>query len=333
MPEYARNNLSPLTADASTLPAMQQAVLAWFAQHGRDLPWRNTRDPYHILVSEVMLQQTQVDRVLPKYHAFLAAFPILDALAAAPTADVIRQWAGLGYNRRAVNLQRTARAILSEHGGQFPRTVAELRQLPGIGAYTAGAVACFAFEQDVAFLDTNIRRVLRRAWVAPENDPPATTDRALHTLGEQLIPVGQGWHWNQAIMEIGALLCTTAAPACWRCPLQAHCRSYAAWRTRDEQLFDATAPSTYPLPHTRPRLRAAERSGEPFVGSTRYYRGRIIDLLRDAPSGMRLTATQIGEQIKPDFTPTDQPWLSAMLRDLHRDGLLDLNDAGAALPA
>ncbi len=331
MPERASHTLPPLTADASTLPAMQQAVLAWFAHHGRDLPWRTTRDPYHILVSEVMLQQTQVDRVRPKYHAFLAAFPTLAALAAAPTAEVIRQWAGLGYNRRAVNLQRTARTILSEHGGQFPRTVAELRQLPGIGSYTAGAVACFAFEQDVAFLDTNIRRVLRRAWVAPEGEPPATNDHALHRLGEQLIPAGRGWQWNQAIMELGALICTTTAPACWRCPLQAHCRSYAAWRTRDEQIFDAAA-SPYPLPHTRPRLHAAEHRSEPFVGSTRYYRGRIIDVLRTAPAGSRLTPAQIGAQIKPDFAATDQPWIGTLLQGLHRDGLLDLNDAGAALP-
>lgn len=311
---------------------MQQAVLAWFAQHGRDLPWRTTRDPYRILVSEVMLQQTQVDRVLPKYHAFLAAFPTIEALAAAPTAEVIRLWAGLGYNRRAVNLQRTARAILSEHGGQFPRTVAELRQLPGIGPYTAGAVACFAFEQDVAFMDTNIRRVLRRAWVAPDHEPPTTSDRQLHTLGEQLIPAGQGWHWNQALMEIGALICTTATPACWRCPLQTHCQSYATWRTRDEQVFDMPT-TAYPTATARPRKRAAERSSEPFIGSTRYYRGRIIDLLRAAPAGSRLSPTYIGEQLKPDFSAADQEWLRSLLHGLHRDGLLDLNDAGATLPA
>lgn len=137
---------------------LQTALLTWFAENARDLPWRRTRDPYRVLVSEVMLQQTQVDRVIPKYEAFLAAFPTVEALAAAPTAEVIRLWAGLGYNRRAVNLQRAARAVVEERGGLFPHEVEELLRLPGIGPYTAGAVACFAFEQDVAFVDTNIRR-------------------------------------------------------------------------------------------------------------------------------------------------------------------------------
>ena len=149
------------------LAEMRVALLDWFAVFGRDLPWRRTRDPYRIMVSEIMLQQTQVDRVIPKYHAFLEAFPTLEALAAAPTAEVIRAWSGLGYNRRAVNMQRAARAVLDEHGGQFPRDFAALLRLPGIGPYTAGAIACFAFEQDVAFIDTNIRRVVQRLFVGP----------------------------------------------------------------------------------------------------------------------------------------------------------------------
>src|SRR5581483_4865161 len=153
---------------AAARPAIQAALLEWFAAAGRDLPWRHTRDPYRIMVSEIMLQQTQVDRVIPKYHAFLAAFPTLEALAAAPTAEVIRAWSGLGYNRRAVNMQRTARAVLEEHGGQFPRDLPALLRLPGIGPYTAGAIACFAFEQDVGFMDTNIRRVVQRLFVGPE---------------------------------------------------------------------------------------------------------------------------------------------------------------------
>src|SRR5215211_4477055 len=134
------------------LAAVRAALLDWFAASGRDLPWRHTRDPYQIMVSEIMLQQTQVDRVVPKYHAFLELFPSLAALAAAPTAEVIRAWTGLGYNRRAVNMQRAARAVVEAHNGQFPHAMAELLKLPGIGPYTAGAIACFAFEQDVAFL-------------------------------------------------------------------------------------------------------------------------------------------------------------------------------------
>ncbi|MEZ4572808.1 MAG: A/G-specific adenine glycosylase, partial [Thermomicrobiales bacterium] len=131
----------------------QRALLGWYRENARDLPWRRTQDPYRIMVSEIMLQQTQVDRVIPKYEAFLERFPTLEALADAPASEVIRAWAGLGYNRRALNLQRAARAVVEEFGGEMPRTVEELRSLPGIGPYTAGAIACFAFEQDVGFLD------------------------------------------------------------------------------------------------------------------------------------------------------------------------------------
>jgi A/G-specific adenine glycosylase len=152
------------------LPAFtsfHQALMNWFSEAARDLPWRRTRDPYRIMVAEVMLQQTQVDRVLPKYEAFITHFPTLQALADASTAEVIRLWSGLGYNRRAVNLQRAAREIVERFDGVFPRDVAVLLTLPGIGPYTAGAIACFAFEQDVAFMDTNIRRVIRRALTGP----------------------------------------------------------------------------------------------------------------------------------------------------------------------
>src|SRR5512138_1999106 len=152
------SNSSLLGEFPDRLAAIRAALLEWFTRHGRDLPWRHTRDPYQIMVSEIMLQQTQVDRVVPKFRVFLELFPNLAALAAAPTAEVIRVWTGLGYNRRAVNMQRAARAVLDEHGGRFPADLAALLKLPGIGPYTAGAIACFAFEQDVAFMDTNIRR-------------------------------------------------------------------------------------------------------------------------------------------------------------------------------
>src|SRR3954451_14665892 len=177
---------------------IHQALRAWFQTYSRDLPWRRTRDPYRILVSEIMLQQTQVDRVLLKYRAFLETFPTLQALADAAPGDVIRAWAGLGYNRRALNLQRTARAVLDEYGGVFPDTPAELQRLPGLGPYTAGAVACFAFERDVAFMDTNIRRVGRRVFAGPEDAPPATSERELLQLAADAVPAGDGYLWNQA---------------------------------------------------------------------------------------------------------------------------------------
>jgi A/G-specific adenine glycosylase len=308
------------------LPAIRIALLAWFSAAGRDLPWRRTRDPYRIMVSEIMLQQTQVDRVIPKYHAFLEAFPTLAALASAPTADVIRGWSGLGYNRRAVNMQRTARAVLDEHGGRFPRDVAALLRLPGIGPYTAGAIACFAFEQDVSFMDTNIRRVIQRLFVGPEAIA-ATSEARLRELAAAAVPPGQGWAWNQAIMELGALICTAAAPACWRGPVGSHCVAYAAWRVADEQVFaigEAAEPAR--------RRKVAERREAPYAGSNRFFRGRAIEALRQLPAGATIGLPELGRHVKGDFGDDDMPWLQSLVAGLARDGLLLLEGERVRLP-
>jgi A/G-specific adenine glycosylase len=311
----------------ANLSHIRQALLSWFAVSARDLPWRHTRDPYRILISEVMLQQTQVDRVIPKYNAFLELFPTIETLAAAPTAEVIRAWSGLGYNRRAVNMQRTARVVLEQHGGQFPYEVAILRQLPGIGPYTAGAIACFAFEQDVSFMDTNIRRVIRRVFTGPA-DSDAPSEAQLLEIAQAAIPPGAGWAWNQAIMELGALICTATTPRCWRCPLQAGCQDYAARRTQDEQLFEAAVALDEP-----PRLRrVAERREAPFAGSSRFYRGRIIEALRQLPPGQALALGELGQQTKADFADADWAWLRDLVAGLARDGLLLLEDEAARLP-
>jgi len=331
---------------------IQPALLAWFAANARDLPWRRTRDPYRVLVAEIMLQQTQVERVIPKYLAFLDAFPTLTALAAAPVSEVIRLWAGLGYNRRAVNLQRAACAVLDAHSGVFPHTVEALRALPGIGPYTAGAVACFAFEQDVAFIDTNIRRVLRRAMVGPDGSTPEPTERELLASGAALVPEGQGWAWNQAIMELGALICTAAAPACRRCPLSAHCRAYAAWVAEDEALVLAMSEDVWTTngakgvwttngakdgegrerEGAKARRRVAERKAEPYQGSRRWLRGRIVDALRALPTGATLPLAELGPRVKPDYAPADEPWLRELVASLARDGLTALDGDGARLP-
>jgi A/G-specific adenine glycosylase len=317
----------------STPPSasIAERLLAWFAEHARDLPWRHTRDPYCILVVEIMLQQTQVERVVPKYLAFLEAFPDLEALAAAPTGEVIRQWAGLGYNRRAVNLQRAARMIVEQFGGVFPREVAELRRLPGVGPYTAGAVACFAFEQDVSFIDTNIRRVLRRSLVGPDDSTPLS-DRQLIELGAALLPAGQGWRWNQALIELGALVCSATTPACRRCPLRADCRAYGAWLAADQALLHEMAQA-----EPRPLRRAAERRNsyrpsEPFVGSNRWYRGRLIAALRALPPAGTIPLSELGPQVRDGFSPADLPWLHELVLGLARDGLLVLDGDLASLP-
>jgi A/G-specific adenine glycosylase len=186
---------------------MQEAVLAWYGQNATDLPWRRTRDPYAILVSEVMLQQTQVARVVPRYLEWLERWPVVDALAAAAPAEVIRAWSGLGYNRRAVNLHRCAQAV-AERGG-FPREPDELAKLPGIGPYTAAAIACFAFGAQIAAPDTNARRVLERAF--PGTDVPP--------------PPGRAYDWNQALFDLGREVCIARTPRCGACPLAAGCPS------------------------------------------------------------------------------------------------------------
>lgn len=308
------------------LATIHGVLLEWFAGYGRDLPWRHTRDPYRIMVSEIMLQQTQVDRVIPKYLAFLELFPSLDALAVAPTAEVIRAWAGLGYNRRAVNMQRAARAVLEAYSGQFPRDMAELLKLPGIGPYTAGAIACFAFEQDVAFIDTNIRRVVQRLFVGPEESGAAGEARLL-AIARDAVPTGQGWAWNQTIMELGALICTAAAPSCWRCPVQAHCRAYAARRAADEQLFSG---ESAPMPQRVRRV--AERRESAYSGSNRFYRGRAIEALRQLAPGEALPLVALGRQLKDSFSEDDMPWLRTLVDALARDGLLALDDERARLP-
>ncbi|HYM28518.1 MAG TPA: hypothetical protein VET66_10235, partial [Steroidobacteraceae bacterium] len=205
-------------------------MLAWYAAHGRDLPWRHTRDPYAILVSEVMLQQTQVDRVLPKYHEFLARFPTLGALAAAPAGDVIRTWAPLGYNVRAVRLHQIARQAVAEHGGVLPGTLEGLLALKGIGRYTAGAIACFAYGAPVATVDTNIRRVLWRVFrgVEPATWPTGqAASREALALAEWALPAGAAYDWQQALMDLGATVCLSRRPACERCPLATCCAALA----------------------------------------------------------------------------------------------------------
>jgi len=312
--------------DQRRIERVQQHLIAWFRANGRDLPWRRTRDPYHILVAEIMLQQTQVDRVKPKYAAFLQQFPTLEALAQAAPGDVIRAWAGLGYNRRALNLQRSARAVLEDHAGRFPDTPEALQALPGIGPYTAGAVACFAFERDVAFMDTNIRRVLKRVFFGPEDRADEVGERALLALAAQAVPEGQGWAWNQAIMELGALICIAARPRCQLCPVRTECRAYAAWREADETVF------TYP-PVQR-SLRKVAETRTPFTATSRYFRGRIVAALRDVETNAWLSLVKLGPQVKQDWTPDDLAWLQRLLQGLAADGLVELDVEGgrARLP-
>jgi A/G-specific adenine glycosylase len=300
---------------AERIARIRSELRQWFSENARDLPWRRTRDPYAILVSEVMLQQTQVDRVAPYYERFLERFPTVSALAAAPAAEVIRLWSGLGYNRRAVQLQRAAQTLVAQYGGRFPEDPETLRTLPGIGAYTAGAVAAFAFEQDVAFLDTNMRRVVNRVVFGVEPVAEATALAAARALA----PIGDGWLWNQALIEFGALQCTARRPACVVCPLQRDCAAFPGVQT---QIAVAR----------RPR---SARQGEPFTQSTRYFRGRIVEALRSLPEDQQagIELWQLGSRVREGFTAADLPWLRELVGGLQRDGLAIIAEEAPAYDA
>jgi A/G-specific adenine glycosylase len=219
-----------MSAASLPLPAVRRrfrrALLAWYRRHGRDLPWRRTADPYHILVSEVMLQQTQVDRVLPKYHEWLGKYPSLAALAAAPEDAVADTWRPLGYNIRPRRLQAIARESVARFGGQLPSDEETLLSFKGIGAYTAGAIRSFAFRQRAAILDTNVARVLFRIFIA-EGDPKShAMKKRLWRVSAALVPIRQVFDFNQALMDFGATVCTARSPKCGECPMAKSCRSY-----------------------------------------------------------------------------------------------------------
>ena len=204
----------------------RQRLLTWYRAFGRDLPWRRTDDPYHILVSEMMLQQTQVDRVLPKYHEWLTKYPSLEQLASAPEADVSATWRPLGYNVRPKRLHAIARESVARFGATLPSDEATLRSFKGIGAYTAGAIRSFAFGQRAAILDTNVARVLFRMFIG-KGDPRAhAMKRHLWAVSEALVPRRHVFDFNQALMDFGAMVCVPRKPKCLICPMKKDCRSY-----------------------------------------------------------------------------------------------------------
>jgi len=262
---------------------VHRAVWPWARRLDRPLPWRGERDPYRVLVSEVMLQQTQASRVAELYPRFLDRFPTAEALACADGGDVLRAWENLGYNRRALNLWRTARAIVDR--GSFPRTIDALDTLPGIGAYTARAVASFAFDVDVAAVDANVRRVVTRLY---------GDDQDVQARADGLVPHGRAAAWNQALIDLGAEVCRARGPRCEVCPL----RSMCAWKRR---------PSS-------PRRRGTAIA---FEDTSRFARGRAVAALRRAPMTVARLAAATGlERSRLDDA------LDSLVRDqiVHRSG-------------
>lgn len=246
----------------------QQALLNWGLPQLRDLPWRHTRDPWAVLVSEVMLQQTQAHRVIPKWHAFVSAYATPAQCADAALGDVLELWLGLGYPRRARSLQMAAQQICAL--GEFPRTLDGLLALPGVGAYTARAVLAFAFEIDAAVVDTNIARVYARVGGV------SLTARQVQAAADNALPVGYSWEWNQCLMDLGATLCRPLNPACGSCPLESHC----AWRgVGDDPAIGSAGVST--------------RQSR-FAGSDRQGRGRLMKAIADGPVPAQRLAHAMG---------------------------------------
>ncbi len=298
-PELARPSASGPPAPGRAASGRSGDLLAWFGANRRDLPWRETRDPWAVLVAELMLQQTQAARVVPRYRAFLAELPTPAVCAAVPVATVIQRWAGLGYNRRAVNLHRAATAVVADHGGRLPRSLDGLLALPGVGPYTARAVLAFAHEQDVGVLDTNAARVLARWGGRPLGRAEA------QRRADAEVPTGSGWSWNQAMLDLGATVCTARSPRCDGCPCRAGCTWYRAG-----------------CPDPDPAVGSAGVSGRQsrFDGSDRQGRGRLLDALRAGPVGAGAMAATMG------WSGQDER-AERVARSLVTDGLADHDPA------
>ena len=280
---------------------IRAAVLKWYRSHGRELPWRHERNPYRILVSEIMLQQTQVSRVLLLYPRFLLRFPTLGHLAVARTSSVIKAWRGMGYNNRALRLQQLARRVAAESNGLLPRSVEALMLLPGIGRYTAHAVACLAFGRRVPVVDTNISRILRRLFPSMSSFTQANGNDDWARAAE-LLPRRAAGTWNQALMDLGATVCVASSPRCDQCPLLSLC------------------PSAHRVSRTKKRRTKPEsgRSGIP----NRIYRGRIVEALRALGRGQSMTPGTLARKAVDDFNKGDRGWFDSVLESLERDGLI-----------
>jgi A/G-specific adenine glycosylase len=321
---------APVRARPADIVGLRAALLAWFDRDGRALPFRFERDPdpWAVLVSEVMAQQTQVARVAAKWRAFMGRFPTSAAMASAPTGDVIRAWQGLGYNRRAIDLQRAARAIVVA-GGSVPEDVDSLQALPGVGPYTARAVAAIAFGRPVGAVDVNVRRVLGRLTAA---DPAPVPQREMQATADALVDPARAGDWTHALMDLGATICRPARPECDACPVQTWC-SFAAVAGVGPKAAPGPTPAPKPAPRPNPapgpkaapgqNPAPARRGTVPFEATTRWLRGRIVGRLCDVPPGTTLTFDGPLGLHAPEA-------VSAALASLAADGLVELDGVGAA---
>lgn len=262
---------------------IQRELIEWWSREGRDLPWRRSRGPWAVLVSELMLQQTQVSRVVERYERFLERFPTAAACAAAPVGDVVDEWAGLGYNRRAVFLHRAATACVEHHGGELPDSLEGLLELPGVGPYTARAVLVFAHERDLGLVDTNAGRFVARCLAGRRLSPTEA-----QVTADAAVPDGWGWTWGQAVFDLGASVCRKRSPRCHACPVRSHC----AW-----------AVAGFPDPDPIEGSAGISPPQSPLEGSDRQGRGRLVDALRAGPVPADRLAAAMGWPDDPARAP------------------------------
>jgi A/G-specific adenine glycosylase len=308
-----------MIAAPSNARSIRRALLAWHGRSAEPAPWRESRDPYRALIAATMAQQTQMSRVLPAYERFVAAFPSLDSLAAASAGDVIRAWRGMGYNRRAVRLHRAARHIVQ---AGWPHDAAAMAEIEGIGSFTAAIVASFAFDQPVACIDTNVRRVLGR--IAGDEK---TRGSRLEDLATAMLARRSPARWNQALMDYGARVCTPR-PRCSECVVSRWCATYrvnATPRAATRAVSDARLPYVASSPESR------RGGGTPFEHSARYFRGRIIDALCDLRPGRTIAIEALRRTISGSHPP-DMRDVRRWVEALAGEGLLVMRRGRVSLP-
>ncbi|MBI2572408.1 A/G-specific adenine glycosylase [Candidatus Woesearchaeota archaeon] len=286
-------------------------LLIWYSLHKRDLPWRHNPTPYQVLVSEIMLQQTQVPRVIEKYKEFLGLFPTLEALAKASKAEVIQAWSGLGYNRRALLLQKFAVDVVNKYERNIPRVREALIKLPGMGPYTTGAVLSFAFNQEEPAIDVNVRRIFLRYFEGKDQGEPLdkTGEKKLFDLAKKEIPFGKSSMFHNALMDFGSLVCMRKNPVCSSCPLRQECRFFPLYEKDSVKVLQV-------------REKKVEQ-GVWEIGKfipNRIFRGRIVEWVRKN-EGQKIEINELGKAVKKDYKKEEEEWLLILCSKLQKEGL------------
>ncbi len=309
MKRSARKHQRPPVPNPATIRCLHASLRTWYRTHARDLPWRRTRDPYRILLAEIMAQQTQISRVEQFYRQWLKRFPTLKAIANAPREEVLRHWSGLGYNNRALRLRELARIVVEERNGRMPTQPDELLHLPGIGRYTAHALASFAFGARVAVVDVNVRRVVSRLFLRVRHSGDLSPLRDAQDLASRILPEREVPQWNQAMMEIGALVCKARNPLCDECPLSKACKSAFAVQPAGVRNQG---------PKTEPSVKGILR---------RVLRGKILKHLHKKP----VTIGELARRLRREGVAVPPDNLLPTVRKMEGDGILTLRRRGSRL--